>query len=88
LRTPGAGALASAPAHVPGFGRRHGQARLLHGHFEGLDVEGLEAGRIGIGDVAGDRCLPGRQPAVVLRDDIEEMNRSHDGCRLACQPHV
>ena len=80
--------IAGAAGHVRGIGRRHRQAGLLDRHLERLDVERLVAGRVGIGDVAGNRRLPHRQPAIVLRDDIEEMNGSHDGCRLACQPHV
>ena len=74
LRAPACRRTAAPGRSCARIGRRHRQARLLHRHLEGLDVERLEAGGIGIGDVAGDGRLPRRQPAIVLRDNIEKMN--------------
>src|SRR5579871_6639938 len=58
-------------------GSRHGEAGLIHDVAEGLDVERFIAGRIGVGDVAGDRRLARFRPTGMARGKIEEVDRVH-----------
>ena len=45
-----------------GVGRSHGQLRLFQHILERLDIARLEARRIRIGHISGDRRLPHREP--------------------------
>lgn len=58
-----------------GIGRRHLDRGRVENGRKRLDVEGAIAGRVCIGDVAGDRRLARRQPLRLLRSDFEEVDR-------------
>ena len=59
---------------------------LVHHVGEGLDVERLVAGRVDVGDIAGDRCLARFRPARVAGGEIEEIDGGQDAGSAADTP--
>src|SRR5579872_4188297 len=56
------------------IGRRHRDLRLIENFREGLNVLGVVAGRVGVGDVVGDQGLARGQPLRLLRRQLEKVN--------------
>ena len=64
---------------MSGVGRRQFDRRGVEDGGERLDVDRAIAGRVRIGDVAGDGCLARRQPLRLLGGDFEEIDRRQLG---------
>src|SRR5262249_37704033 len=73
------GGVAAGPvdtAEMDGIGAGHAEARLVHDVGKRLDVHRLVAGRIGIGDIAGDGRLAGFRAGRMAGGKIEKVNGS------------